>query len=98
MKLNIEEQEFVYKWSRNYVIALSYAWVHYDTAREAEPVNDPEELEKIIMRKKTAYGDYKYWYGVMYGLTIGMSNKIRIDLYQACLKALDHLHNEAYGE
>jgi hypothetical protein len=98
MKLNVEEQNFVFHWSHNYVEAIESARAFYKNAHaEYNPKKEITEVTEDIERYANLYANYRYWYGVMFGMILGMSFEIRIDIYGACHKALNHLHDEAYG-
>lgn len=99
MKLNFEEQEFVHRWARHYYTALIAARHFHENAHmPCAPNNSPEAITEEFEKYITLYGNYRYRYGIMQGILNAMSYKIRLELYESCLKALDHLHNEAYGE
>lgn len=99
MKLNVEEQNFIHRWSWNYVTALKHAREFHDKAHsEYNPKKTIDDVTDELQRYANLYASYKYWYGIMFGMIQGMSFHIRITIYGACLKALNHLQEEAYGK
>lgn len=98
MKLNVEEQNFIHRWSWNYPSALKSARKYRECRRvEYIPNKTLEDVEEDLQRYCALYASYKYWYGIMFGMIQAMSFKVRISIYGACLKALNHLEEEAYG-
>lgn len=98
MKLNIEEQNFVYRWSKNYPEAIKSARKYHEEANaEYNPKTSIAEMTEEIESHMYHYASYKYWYGIMFGMIQGMSFKVNIQIYGACLRALKHLEEEAYG-
>lgn len=98
MKLNVEEQNFIHRWSWNYVSAIKSARAFHDNAHgEYNPKKEISEVTEDLERYASLYANFKYWYGLMFGMIQAMSFRVNMQIYKACYRALDHLHEEAFG-
>ena len=98
MKLNLEEQTFVHRWSMDYVHALKCARAYRDNLhREHNPKIEDDEITGELDKAMFLYADYRYWSGVLLGLIHGMSYKVRLEIYSSCYRAIQYLTDEAHG-
>lgn len=98
MKLNEDEKRFILHWAIDYKNAYQAALSYYKASIMPYPEKKTlEEVSKSYEFMCDAYGGYKFWYGVLFGLLHCASLAVRNTIYAACSHALTNIINAAYN-
>ena len=98
MKLNEDEKRFIYHWAIDYKSAYQAALYYYKASRVRYPEKKTiEEVTSSLEIICQQYGNYKFWYGVLFGLIHCASLSVRDTIYAACSHALTNIINAAYN-